>query len=153
MYILTLLLNTSLLLNLIIANAEIKPHGFKTLCVFLYSLYSFVMFIFVMIFFVDRLVGQVRMCTRGVFEFSFMIIIWLYVMMYYASNWDLFYEFYFDEHLWELEFWQPMLFFGCLSCYQIWSLFLLWYGTQLPFVSFWEVSLGAHLWEWLEIRV
>lgn len=63
-------------------------------CVFLYPIYSLVMFIFMMVFLVEScLVGQIRMCTR-VFWDLFIMFIWLDVRMYFMNqNWDMFMRF------------------------------------------------------------
>ena len=75
---------------------------------------------------------------------AFVILLWLLDEISWWILWFelryLFNELYAIEHLWELGFWEPMLFLGCLLRNQIRSILLLWYGTLLWFGIFWRLS-------------
>ena len=101
--------------------------------------------------FVGYLIGQVRMWTRGIFEISFMVI-WLDVMM----NFMIWIEIYV---LWALCYWTFMrtwvlrtnvIFVLLVKELNLINItFVVW--DTIVVCDFWEGSLGACLWEWLEM--
>ena len=87
--------------------------------------------------------------------------------------WDFFYTIYMDGchdmscgsnwklYLWGLLcgafmctwVWRTILFSGCLLRNRVWSLWVLWYGTQLCIYVLRRGCLGTCLWEWLAVGV